>query len=378
MSSTFGSTLKVTVFGQSHSEAVGCVVEGLPTGFTIDFDALNTFIKRRAPKGAKWATPRQELNELHVYSGLNPDGETCGAPLCIVIENGNTRSIDYSDLRDIPRPGHSDFAAFEKWHGHQDIPGGGHFSGRLTLPLCVAGGIALQILAKQGIRIAAHCLEIQGVRDTPLTLLDNSPQAQQELSHQIDQLLDGREFPTLNTQAGEDMVEAMLQVRREKDSCGGLVECVIAGVPGGVGSPMFDGIENILAKAIFGIPTVKGIEFGLGFDVAKVRGSQNNDPYEYRDGVVEPKTNNAGGILGGISTGAPIFFKAALKPISSIALEQGSVDLATKQNTKLTVRGRHDACMVPRAVPVVEAVAACATLDMLLSWPSTDAPDIHA
>lgn len=372
MPSTFGTTLKVSVFGQSHSQAVGCMVEGLPAGFKVDMDAVRAYVQRRAPKGAAWATPRQEENELKVYSGLNQRGETCGAPLCIVVENGNVRSHDYANVSYVPRPGHSDFAAFEKWHGHQDIPGGGHFSGRLTLPLVIAGAIAIQILAEKNITVAAHALEICGVRDEAFEILDNSAASQAKLASQVQALLSGRDFPTIDTSKGEQMVERMLEVRRAKDSAGGLIECVICGLPSGVGSPMFDGVENTIARAIFGIPTVKGIEFGLGFNVAKVRGSQNNDPYEIRDGKVVPKTNNAGGILGGITTGAPIHFVAALKPISSIALEQDSVDLKAMENTKLTVVGRHDSCMIPRAVPVVECVAACAMLDMLLSWPATD------
>ena len=287
-----------------------------------------------------------------------------------MIENTNTRSQDYGNIMGIPRPGHADFAAWAKWHGEQDIPGGGHFSGRLTGPLCIAGGICLQWLEEQGIRVAAHVDECAGVADEHFAALDNSPAASERLRVQMDALADGREFPAIDENAAERMTEAIMTARAQKDSVGGVIECVACGLPAGVGSPMFDGLENTIAYAIFGIPSVKGIEFGAGFAAAAMRGSQNNDPYEVREGACVPVTNNAGGILGGISTGAPLHFRCALKPISSIGIEQDSVDLERMEPAKLTVRGRHDATAVTRAVPVVEAVAACAAADALLSWPA--------
>ena len=370
MPSSFGNTLRVTVFGQSHSAGVGCVVEGLPTGIAVDQERLADFMARRAPGNAPWTTPRKEKDAVRILSGLNPDGRTCGAPLAAVIENTNTRSQDYGNIMGIPRPGHADFAAWAKWHGEQDIPGGGHFSGRLTGPLCIAGGICLQWLEQQGVRVAAHVDECAGVADEHFAALDNSPAAAERLRAQMDALADGREFPAIDENAAERMTEAIMAARAQKDSVGGVIECVACGLPAGVGSPMFDGLENTIAYAVFGIPSVKGIEFGAGFAAAAMRGSQNNDPYEVREGAGVPATNNAGGILGGISTGAPLHFRCALKPISSIGIEQDSVDLERMEPAKLTVRGRHDATAVTRAVPVVEAVAACAVADALLSWPA--------
>lgn len=370
MPSSFGNTLRVTVFGQSHSAGVGCVVEGLPSGIAVDQERIARFMARRAPGNAPWTTPRKEKDAVRILSGLNPDGRTCGAPLAAVIENTNTRSQDYGNIMGVPRPGHADFAAWAKWHGEQDIPGGGHFSGRLTGPLCIAGAICLQWLGQQGIRIAAHVDECAGVADEHFCALDNSPAAAERLRAQMDALADGREFPAIDKGAARLMTEAIMAARAQKDSVGGVVECVACGLPAGVGSPMFDGLENTIAYAVFGIPSVKGIEFGAGFAAAAMRGSQNNDPYEVREGACVPSTNNAGGILGGISTGAPLHFRCVLKPISSIGIEQDSVDLERMEPAKLTVRGRHDATAVTRAVPVVEAVAACAVADALLSWPA--------
>lgn len=370
MPSSFGNTLRVTVFGQSHSAGVGCVVEGLPSGIAVDQERIARFMARRAPGNAPWTTPRKEKDAVRILSGLNPDGRTCGAPLAAVIENTNTRSQDYGNIMGVPRPGHADFAAWAKWHGEQDIPGGGHFSGRLTGPLCIAGAICLQWLEQQGIRIAAHVDECAGVADEHFCALDNSPAAAERLRAQMDALADGREFPAIDKDTAKRMTEAIMAARAQKDSVGGVVECVACGLPAGVGSPMFDGLENTVAYAVFGIPSVKGIEFGAGFAAAAMRGSQNNDPYEVREGACVPSTNNAGGILGGISTGAPLHFRCALKPISSIGIEQDSVDLERMEPAKLTVRGRHDATAVTRAVPVVEAVTACAVADALLSWPA--------
>lgn len=370
MPSSFGNTLRVTVFGQSHSAGVGCVVEGLPSGIAVDQERIARFMARRAPGNAPWTTPRKEKDAVRILSGLNPDGRTCGAPLAAVIENTNTRSQDYGNIMGVPRPGHADFAAWAKWHGEQDIPGGGHFSGRLTGPLCIAGAICLQWLEQQGIRIAAHVDECAGVADEHFCALDNSPAAAERLRAQMDALANGREFPAIDKDAAKRMTEAIMAAKAQKDSVGGVVECVACGLPAGVGSPMFDGLENTIAYAVFGIPSVKGIEFGAGFAAAAMRGSQNNDPYEVREGACVPSTNNAGGILGGISTGAPLHFRCALKPISSIGIEQDSVDLERMEPAKLTVRGRHDATAVTRAVPVVEAVTACAVADALLSWPA--------
>lgn len=369
MPSTFGNALRVTVFGQSHSQAVGCVVEGLPSGHVVDMEALRRFMARRAPGQGPWTTPRKEADLPRVVSGLNPKGATCGAPLAVVIENTNTRSRDYDNLMAVPRPGHADYTAWAKWHGNQDVPGGGHFSGRLTAPLCAAGGIALQVLAKRGVRVGAHLLSVGGVRDEPLCALDNAPASQARLRAQLDALADGRTFPTIDDAAGKAMLAAIDDARRELDSVGGVVECVATGMPAGVGSPMFDGIENLVARAAFGVPAVKGIEFGRGFEAARLRGSEDNDPYRMVDGAVTPVTNNAGGALGGITTGAPVLFRMALKPTSSISRPQESVDLTSGSDATLEVHGRHDPCVATRAVPVAEAICALALLDALLSFP---------
>ena len=369
MPSTFGNALRVTVFGQSHSPAVGCVVEGLPSGHVVDMEALGRFMSRRAPGQGPWTPPRKEADLPRIVSGLNPKGATCGAPLAVVIENTNTRSRDYDNLMAVPRPGHADYTAWTKWHGNQDVPGGGHFSGRLTAPLCAAGGIALQMLAERGVRVGAHLLSVADVRDEPLCALDNAPASQARLQAQLDALADGRTFPTIDADSGKAMLAAIDDARRELDSVGGVVECVATGMPAGVGSPMFDGIENLIARAAFGVPAVKGVEFGRGFEAARLRGSEDNDPYRMVDGTVTPVTNNAGGALGGITTGAPVLFRMALKPTSSISRPQESVDLTSGSDATLEVHGRHDPCVATRAVPVAEAICALSLLDALLSFP---------
>ena len=369
MPSTFGTTLRVTVFGQSHSEAIGCVLDGLPSGLHLDMDALIHFIARRTPGSFSGDTPRHERDSFHILSGLTAKGTTCGAPLAAIIENTDVRTGDYYYLSTIPRPGHADFAAWCKWHGRQDASGGGQFSGRLTAALCLAGGIAIQALSTQGIHIAAHLKEVAGIKDDTLAVFDASPASRLLLSKQISHLHTKQGLPILNDLAGEKILSTIQEARDAGDSVGGLVECVATGIPAGMGSPLFEGLESTIAHAIFSIPAVKGIEFGLGFEAARRRGSENNDPYVVQDGEVQPATNNAGGILGGISTGAPLFFTCAFKPISSISLPQSSVDLSSNTQTTLEIHGRHDTCAALRAVPVVEAVCALALLDAELSWP---------
>ena len=369
MPSTFGTTLRVTVFGQSHSKAIGCVLDGLPSGLHLDMNALTHFIARRTPGSFSGDTPRHERDSFHILSGLTSKGTTCGAPLAAIIENTDVRTSDYNYLSTIPRPGHADFAAWCKWHGRQDASGGGQFSGRLTAALCLAGGIAIQALSTQGIHIATHLKEVAGIKDDTLAVFDVSPASRLLLSKQISHLHTKQALPILNDLAGEKILSTIQEARDAGDSVGGLVECVATGIPAGMGSPLFEGLESTIAHAIFSIPAVKGIEFGLGFEAARKRGSENNDPYVVQDGEVQPKTNDAGGILGGISTGAPLFFTCAFKPISSISLPQSSVDLSSNTQTTLEIHGRHDTCAALRAVPVVEAVCALALLDAELSWP---------
>lgn len=380
MGSTFGTSLRVTIFGQSHSDAIGCVIEGLPAGFALDTDALDAFMQRRAPGRNAWSTPRFEADKPHIICGLNPDGQTCGVPLTAIIENTNTRPNDYAELRRIPRPGHADFTAQAKWHGVQDVSGGGHFSARLTAPLCVAGGIALQFLESQGVRIAAHVAQIADERDVPFDGLRNTPSAQEHLVSQMRALREHEpsDFPTINAKAGERMKNVIQKAREEGDSVGGIVECVACGMPAGIGGPRYDGIQSAVARVAFGIPAIKGLEFGAGFDVAQMRGSANNDAYQMLGETPVPISNHAGGSLGGITTGAPVLFRLAVKPTPSIAQAQRSIDFASHSQATLSVRGRHDPCVAPRAVPIAEAAMAIALLDSWLSFPPTHDWSFHA
>lgn len=349
MSSTYGENLRLTIFGQSHSPAIGVTVEGLPAGFPIDMAALQAFLDRRAPGRDKNSTARKEADMPEFLSGLTGN-VTCGAPLTAIIRNTNTRSGDYNELAYKPRPGHADYTGYVKYGPSRDYAGGGHFSGRLTAPLCIAGGICLQLLAREGITVRARIRSIADVTDDP----------------PFTESVADRPFPTVSDEAGEAMQQRITAAKAEGDSVGGVVECIVDGAPAGLGDPMFDGMENRIASAIFGIPAVRGVEFGLGFEAAKLRGSQHNDPFRVEDGRVVTATNRCGGILGGITTGMPIVVRAAFKPTPSIGIEQETVDLRTMENTTLTVRGRHDPCIVHRAVPCVEAAVAIAVCDALL------------
>jgi len=331
----------------------------------VDLEALNAFLRRRAPGRDATSTPRREADVPKILCGL-ADGITCGAPLAAVIENTNTRSRDYDRLRDVPRPGHADYTAQVRYGGSQDVAGGGHFSGRLTAPLCIAGGIALQILERRGVQIAAHIRSVGGVEDRPL-----DPMGEE---HAVLEGLKTAPFPVLDVGAGERMRACILDAKALGDSVGGVVECIAQNVPAGLGGPMFEGMEGRLAQLLFGIPAVKGVEFGAGFAAARLLGSENNDPYEILDGRVTARSNHAGGILGGITSGMPLVFRAAFKPTPSIAREQDSVSLSRLEPEKLSVPGRHDPCIVPRAVPVVESAAALALLDALLDPPGAALP----
>lgn len=361
MSSSFGKSVITTIFGQSHSEAIGCVVDGLPAGIEIDLDELQAFLDRRAPGKSDTSTTRKEADKPRILSGLS-DGHTCGAPLAAIIENTNTRSQDYDQLRRIPRPGHADYPAFVRYNNYHDVAGGGHFSGRLTAPLCIAGGIAKQALQQAfGMQIVAH-IALLGPDQIEDDLLDSLSfdKAQQ------DAILNN-ELPCINKDAAHDMHDAILEAREAQDSIGGIVECAAYGLPAGIGSPMADGLENRIAAIAFGIPAVKGIEFGAGYASAISTGSDNNDTYFMSGNAISTTTNNAGGILGGISTGAPITMTLAIKPTPSIAQAQQSVNLASNEDATLKITGRHDPCIVPRAVPVAEAALALALLDALVA-----------
>jgi len=357
MSSQYGKKLRISIFGQSHSPAIGVNIDGLPAGINIDTDELRSFLKRRAPGQSDISTARTEDDSPEILSGL-AGGVTCGAPLAIIIRNKDARSADYRELRDIPRPSHADYAAHIKYGGHQDAAGGGHFSGRLTAPLCAAGGICLQILRNLGIHVGAHILLIDGVEDGPFDPVNISPADLDSI--RVNPL------PVVRREAGENMKLRILEAREKGDSVGGVVECAAVGLPAGLGDPMFDGIENRIAGIVFGIPGAKGIEFGSGFAGSERRGSENNDSF-YMDGKnVKTRTNNSGGILGGITNGMPVLFRVAFKPTPSIGNEQNSVSLSREENTVLLIKGRHDPCIVPRAVPCVEAAAAIALYDAYL------------
>ena len=351
MSSTYGEMIRLTIFGQSHSPAIGMTLEGIPAGSSIDMEKLERFLARRAPGRNAWSTPRAEADRPEFVAGLLGN-VTCGVPLTAIIRNTDTRSGDYEELKKKPRPGHADLTAQYKYHGFQDHAGGGHFSGRMTAPLCIAGGICLQLLEKEGVKIMARIAVIGDVEDESAFLAS----------------VEENEFPVVSPEKGILMQQRIEQAREEGDSIGGIIECVVTGLPVGLGDPMFHGMENRIAQAVFAIPAVKGLEFGAGFAAARMRGSEHNDPFRIRDGKIVTETNHAGGILGGITDGMPICFRAAVKPTPSIAKSQQSVDLEAMKETSLEIRGRHDPCIVPRAVPCMEAAAALAVYDAFLAY----------
>lgn len=357
MASYWGKHIHISIFGQSHSAAIGVTIDGLPAGESIDLDALSLFLKRRAPGNSPLSTPRKEADLPEFLCGM-VDHTTCGAPLTAIIHNTNTRSQDYSKLKDCPRPAHADYTAHVKYRGYQDVAGGGHFSGRLTAPLCIAGGICLQILSRYGIEIGAHIASVGSVSDIPFCPLGEPDST---FAH-----LKSSSFPVINKKTETDMKSIIESARNQGDSVGGVVECMATGLPVGLGNPMFEGLESRLASMLFSIPAVKGVEFGAGFESATLFGSQNNDPF-YLDGTtVRTRTNHSGGILGGISNGMPLLLRAAFKPTPSISKEQQSISLSQQKNIPLNIVGRHDPCIVPRAVPVVEAAVAIVLLDALL------------
>ncbi len=353
MSSTYGENLKLTVFGQSHGAGIGMTLDGIPAGKRVDVDALQAFLNRRAPGQGAYATPRKEADVPEFLSGI-VGGFTCGAPIAAVIPNTNTRSGDYDSLKDCPRPGHADYTAQIKYGGYQDAAGGGHFSGRLTAPVCIAGGLCKQWLEDMGIRIAAHIQSIGNVEDDTLDECD--PDLQKIHGH----------FPVVSADAGEQMQLAIADAKTSGDSLGGVISCYVTELPAGIGEPMFGGVESRIAQIVYGIPAVKGLEFGNGFAASKLTGCENNDAFTVKDGKVVTETNHCGGILGGITNAMPLIFRVAVKPTPSIAKTQQSVSLGKLESTTLAVHGRHDPCIVPRAVPVVEAAAAIAIYDMIL------------
>lgn len=354
MSATFGNKIKVTLFGQSHAQAIGAIVDGVPAGFFIDEEKLACFMDRRRAKD-ELATPRREADKVIIKSGV-VDGLTCGAPLCLMIENGDTRSQDYKNVQSVMRPSHSDLAAFIKYAGQNDVRGGGQFSGRLTAAMCAAGFICLEILRAQGVEVVSHVSRIGEVSDEPLNSLGTDEDVNKKL------LLSS--FPVISEEAKKKMREQVLRAKSQGDSVGGEIECAVYNLPKGLGSDFFGGLEALIASAVFSIPAVKGLEFGAGFEYAKMSGSCANDPFILNDkGEIVTETNNCGGILGGISFGMPLVFRAAFKPTPSIAKAQRSVNLTDNTETELVIHGRHDPCIVPRACAVLEAVTAIALVN---------------
>jgi len=356
----YGKNIKISIYGGSHSEEIGVIAEHLPSGIRIDEKELQKFMERRAPGRNRFSTARKEPDVPVILSGVT-ENVTDGTTFRAAIYNTNQRSGDYSKLADVPRPSHADFAARIKFRDHgetADLRGGGHYSARLTAPLCIVGGILKAELEKRGIYVGAHIYNIAGIPDTPFDPVNvGKSDFDAVLSHG---------FPVTDVDAGAKMQEAIDAARMDLDSVGGIVECAVTGLPAGIGEHIFGGMENRISQVIFGVPAVKGIEFGLGFGCASLRGSEHNDPF-VTDGVrVTTKTNNSGGIQGGMTNGMPVVFRVALKPTPSIAKEQDSVNLRTMENVKLSITGRHDPCIVPRAVPVIEAAAAIAVFDALL------------
>ena len=357
MSSVIGNKIKISVFGESHGEAIGCVIDGLPNGIKLDFDEINREMARRAPGNDKTATTRKESDTPIILSGVLND-TTTGAPLAMEIKNTNTRSGDYGNLMTVPRPSHSDYPAYVKYNGNNDVRGGGHFSARLTAPIVFAGAVAKQILKAKGITIGAHISKIGSACDDSFDKNNISAEELEVVTH--------KKFAVIRDVSEAEMRACVEAERMNGDSIGGTVECAAIGLPVGLGGNMFDTIESRLSAALFGVPAVKGIQFGAGFDFAEMLGSEANDGYEIKDGKVALLSNNNGGVLGGMTSGAPIVFSVVLKPTPSISIPQKSVNLQTMENETLVVKGRHDPCVVPRAVPVIEGVTAITLLDLMM------------
>jgi len=363
MSSIFGNKFKVSIFGESHGKAIGVVLDGLPPGIKLDTDFIKEELSRRQPGKSALTTPRKESDNFEILSGFF-QGSTTGTPLCAVIYNQDSKSQDYEELKNLLRPGHADYTGFVKYGGFNDYRGGGHFSGRLTAPLVFAGAVAKQALKAWNITMASHIKNIQDVCDKSFDSINVDLEALNKLRIS--------DFPVLDESAGRQMQERILAAKSERDSVGGVIETIILNLEPGLGSPFFDGVESRLAHALFSIPAVKGVEFGDGFDIAKLMGSEANDEYLLDGNKIVTSSNHNGGILGGITTGMPIVFRVAIKPTPSIGLCQKTVDIHKMEEATITVRGRHDPCIVPRAIPAVEAASAVVILDLLLERKGED------
>ena len=366
MSGIWGKNVKISIFGESHGVAIGVTIDGLPAGIELDLDYINQEMQRRAPGKNSISTPRKEGDQFEILSGFF-NGKTTGTPLCSIIRNSNQKSRDYDDIKSIMRPSHGDFPGHVKYDGHNDYRGGGHFSGRITAPLVFAGALAKHILENQGILVASHIKAIENVQAEKLDLTNIDREMVKGIKH--------KDFPVIDQAKGDQMIQAIHDARNDGDSVGGVIEGFVLDIDPGLGAPFFDSIESRLSHALFSIPGVKGIEFGLGFEISKLRGSQANDEYYIENDVIKTHSNNNGGVTGGITNGMPIVFRVAMKPTPSISKLQRTVDIASMENTEVEVHGRHDPCIVQRAVPVVEAACALTILDFFLekerdSWKS--------
>ncbi len=353
MGKTYGDYLKLSIFGTSHGPSIGMTLEGIPAGLPVDLEKLQSFLNRRAPGQSPWSTARKEADVPIFESGI-ADGLTTGEPIRAIIRNTNVRKSDYDDLKYIPRPGHADFTAWMKYGLDFDMSGGGPFSGRMTAPMCIAGGLCKQWLEARGIRIGAHIAWIDDIDDNRFDPVNPN----------LDDI--ASDFPVLSRICGEQMQEAIAHAKKNGDSVGGIIECAIVGLPAGIGGELFGGIESKIAQIVYAIPAVKGVDFGLGFANMYHPGSYTNDPFAIVNDRIITETNHCGGILGGITTGMPVLFRVAVKPTPSISKRQQSVNLKTMEEVTIQIKGRHDPCIVPRAVPVVEAAAAIAIYDLIL------------
>ncbi|MBQ8503231.1 MAG: chorismate synthase [Clostridia bacterium] len=359
MKNTIGNSISVTLFGESHGKAIGAVIDGLAPGIEIDEEFISSQMEKRKGINAI-STPRREKDEVKILSGVF-ENKTTGTPLCLMIENGDTKSKDYSKTRYLARPGHADYTAECKYGGYQDYRGGGHFSGRITAPLVAAGAIAISALRKKGIYIGTHILSCGEIKDR------NFENIKEDI-----ELLDSLEMPVLSEEKRNEMLSYIEKIGAEGDSTGGVLSTAVIGMPEGVGEPWFDTVEGMLAHALFSIPAVKGIEFGKGFEITKIPGSKANDPFRMENGKVVTSTNNNGGINGGITNGMPITFNLAVKPTPSIYKSQSTVDMEKKEDAVLEIKGRHDPAIIHRARVVVDSVTALVLCDLLTEKFGTD------
>lgn len=357
MSATIGNKLKFTIFGESHGVAIGGIIDGLLPGIKLDMEYINEQMDRRRPGRNDMSTPRKESDKAEILSGLF-DGVTTGAPLAFEIRNSDQHSRDYEKTKSLMRPSHADYTGHIKYSGYNDYRGGGHFSGRITAALTFAGAISSMILEQVGITVNAHVLSIGNISDDKF----DSQTANKELREKLKTM----DLPVLNQAKGNLMRELILETKSKNDSVGGVVECSAIGLPAGIGSPFFDSVESKLAHIMFSVPAIKGIEFGDGFEISKLRGSKANDSMHIDNFAINHKSNHNGGILGGITNAMPLIFRVAVKPTPSIGLTQETIDIQTKTDSQIEIKGRHDPCIVPRVVPVIESAAALVLLDMIL------------